>query len=142
MAVILIEDSSSESPDWTHMLQTQAATEEQVQTMLETQVYHPDQMWGQTYAATEEQEQLQLETQVHDAVQMWGSGQDLLETQVYHADQMWGLSEDQLAASYGRRVQKKAKPMAISRPRLLKKKPARAVKKRLVKKKPSKHGAE
>ena len=108
-----IEDSDLESPDWSHLLQTQAATEDQVQMQLETQVYHADQMWG--------------------------SSEDLLDTQVYHADQMWGSSED-LLATHGRRVKKKAKPMAKSAPRAVKKKRARAVKKRLQL--PSKHNAE
>ena len=118
-----MEDSQwVESQDWSHMLQTQAAAE----TQLETQVYSLPEMWGAR----------QLQTQAYSVEDLWGSisiDSPSMETQSYDADRAAAnyLAEMEIAAaSPVKRVRKRAKPMAKIAAKVKLQKKARAMKKR------------
>ena len=95
-----------ESQDWSHMLQTQAATEGQMQMQLETQAYNQADLWGS----------LQLETQAYSHADLWGSIsidslEDQMDTQSYDADlavENYAAEMETGAASQERRVKKTA----------------------------------
>ena len=106
-----------DSPDWSHLLQTQAASEVQIQMRLDTQTYNPEGLWGLS--------EDQLDTQHYDA--------DHWPTQPYgHASAVASFRAEMETATTSllKRVKKKAMPMAKAGPRTVKTTRARAVKKR------------
>ena len=125
-----------ESQDWSHLLQTQAASEDllqtqtqvQTQVQMQTQAYYHNDLWGPS----------QLETQAYNLVDLWGSisidsAQETMDTQSYDGDLAVANYETEMetaATSLGRRVQKTAKPMAKTAAKAVVVKRARAVKKR------------
>ena len=125
-----------ESQDWSHLLQTQAASEDllqtqtqvQTQVQMQTQAYYLNELWGPS----------QLETQAYNLVDLWGSisidsAQEPMDTQSYDGDLAVANYETEMetaATSLGRRVQKTAKPMAKTAAKAVVVKRARAAKKR------------